>query len=152
LKSVGSSAIFDPTVGELRVAVNPWKRYVETGKWEISQEETSNGIRMSKGDCLWLDGKQGPGWYRIIEMSPAKKPLFDTPKEAKLKVVPAWVDLWRWVAKQAQEKDETQRRKIGQNLLEKEVNGKKLADLHAKGLLTIRKGRSPAPDVPLPSL
>ncbi|MGH9432804.1 MAG: hypothetical protein ACRD3T_14790 [Terriglobia bacterium] len=140
---VGSHAVIDPESGELTVVLNPWKRHVEK-----TSVQSPRGERVYKGDCIWHPGQQSKkrakgiqtGWYRIIEMSPAKQMLFGKVKEPELKAVPAWQDLNQLVQNtRAQEPDTGKRKKITSARWEVPFNAAAIRSLAVKKQLKIKR-------------
>lgn len=138
MTSVGSHAVFDTRSGRLSVLLNPWKAHVEqTGS------EDAKGLRIYKGDCIWLAERKGsgPGWYQVTEMSPAKVRLGrHDPEKAKLKVVPAWRDLNQLVQDaKAKEPNEEKRKKIKRDSWESDIDAADLSTLAAANNLKIKR-------------
>jgi hypothetical protein len=132
---VGSHAVIDLDSGDLTVVLNPWKRHVEK-----TDAAKVRGARLYKGDCIWLsNGKTGTGWYRIIEMSPAKQRLSGKTKEPSLKTVPAWLDVNQLV-QEARDKEPNaeKRKKITSAKWEVLLSASALKDLSTKNELRIK--------------
>lgn len=139
LKTIGSRAVFNPQSGVLTVLLNPWKRHVER-----NQQPVPEGIKIFKGDCIWLEfGKKkrtGPGWYRVTEMSPRKLRLTGEVAEAKLKLVPAWLDLNQLVrVLEAKEQGSGTDGKTKKDQWEVDLNATSLVALYNQGKLSFRK-------------
>jgi|GEM_PF-5107645 len=145
MTSIGSHAVFDREAGTLHVLPNPWKAHVEK-----TNQSTHAGQKIFKGDCIWLPhgksprGKKeavtGPGWYQVTEMSPAKTKLDGDIGDAKLKVVPAWLDLNQLVQlARSKEPDETKRKKIKRDFWETDIHAANLNELSKAGNLRIKR-------------
>jgi len=115
---VGSHAVIDPETGDLTVLLNPWKLHVEKSE-EVNRQEPK-GARVFKGDCIWHPGRQPrgkregkieTGWYRIIEMSPAKQRQSGKTEEPTLRTEPAWLDVNQLAQKEKERNPKAKRDK-----------------------------------------